>query len=322
MQAIRIHETGASSVLQLEETALPQPGAGEVRVKIEASGVNFIDVYHRTGLYTVPLPYIPGQEGAGVVDAAGAGVIGFQPGDRVAWAMQPGGYAEYAAIPAWKLVPIPEMLSFELAAAVMLQGMTAHYLSHNTYALQPGKKALIHAAAGGTGQLLVQMAKLRGADVIAVVSSPEKAAVARRCGADETAFSGDEEWPQRVRAWSGGSGVDVVYDSVGRATFNGSLASLHPRGMLVLFGQASGPVPPLDPATLAAKGSLYLTRPVLANYAATQEEIRSRCADLFSWLERQQLQLSIAKIFPLSEAAASHDYLQSRRALGKILLKP
>ncbi len=322
MQAIRMHLTGASSVLRLEEIALPQPAPGEVRIKLAAGGVNFIDIYHRTGLYAVPLPFIPGQEGAGVVDGLGEGVTMFQPGDRVAWAMHSGAYAEYALVPAWKVVKLPDNISFELAAAAMVQGMTAHYLCHDTYALQPESQALIHAAAGGTGQLLVQMAGAAGARVFALVSTPEKAAIARRCGAAETGLSGDPEWPQRVREWSGGSGVDVVYDSVGQATFSGSLACLRPRGMLVLFGQASGPVPPIDPALLAARGSLYLTRPVLAHYAASAPEVQRRCASLFAWIGAGRLQVTIDRVFPLAEAAASHDYLQSRQALGKVLLAP
>jgi NADPH2:quinone reductase len=317
-----MHKTGDSSVLVAEEVERPRPGAGEVRVKLAASGINFIDIYHRTGLYKVPLPFIPGQEGSGEVDVAGEGVEGFQPGDRVAWAMNTGGYAEYAVVPAWKLVYLPQGLSFTTAAAVMLQGMTAHYLSHDTYVLQPGSQALIHAAAGGTGQLLVQMAKLRGARVLAVVSSEEKAAIARRCGADEVILSGDPDWPQYARAWSGGDGLDVVYDSVGQTTFEGSLAALKRRGLLALYGQSSGPVPPFDPGRLAAAGSLYLTRPILANYATTAAEVQRRCTDLFSWLEQGRLQVAIARIFPLREAAAAQDFLASRQALGKVLLQP
>jgi len=317
-----MHQTGGADVLQPEEVALPQPGAGEVRVKLEASGVNFIDIYHRTGLYTVPLPYTPGQEGAGEVDAVGEGVTALRPGDRVAWAMHAGGYAEYAVIPTWKLVRLPEGMDAGLAAAMLLQGMTAHYLAVDTFPLQPGAQALIHAAAGGTGQLLVQIARLRGARVVAVVSTAEKAEIARRCGAEEVVFSSDPEWPQRARAWSGGRGVDVVYDSVGRATFAGSLVALRERGMLVLFGQASGPVPPFDPARLATGGSLYLTRPVLAHYATSAAEVQRRCGDLFTWLQEGCLQVAIARRFLLTEAAAAQAYLASRQALGKVLLVP
>lgn len=322
MIAIRMHSTGDSSVLAPEEAALPQPVAGEVRVKLAAAGVNFIDIYHRTGLYKVPLPYTPGQEGAGTVDAIGPGVEGFQHGDRVAWAMHAGGYAEYAVVPSWKLVQLPAEISFGQGAAVMLQGMTAHYLSHDTFVLQPGVHALVHAAAGGTGQLLVQMARLCGAQVAAVVSTPEKGEIARGCGAGEVLYSGDPEWPQQARAWSGGRGVDVVYDSVGAATFEGSLAALRVRGMLVLFGQASGPVPPFDPGRLAAAGSLYLTRPVLAGYAASAEEVQRRSGDLFAWMGEERLQVVIAREFALADAAAAQDFLHSRRALGKVLLVP
>lgn len=322
MIAIRMHQTGGPDVLQPEEVALPKPGPGEVRVRLAASGVNFIDIYHRTGLYQVPLPYIPGQEGAGVVDVEGEGVSGLQPGDRVAWAMHAGGYAEYAIIPAWKLVPLPQGVGADLAAAVLLQGMTAHYLTHDTFPLQSGTLALVHAAAGGTGQLLVQIARLRGARVVAVVSTPGKAEVARACGAEEVLFSRDPEWPQQARAWSSGRGVDVVYDSVGQATFTGSLTALRPRGLLVLFGQASGPVPPFDPARLAAGGSLYLTRPVLASYATSAAEVRQRCGDLFAWLQAGRLQAAIARRFALAEAAAAQEYLASRQALGKVLLVP
>lgn len=322
MIAIRMHSTGDSSVLAPEEIALPQPGAGEVRVKLAAAGVNFIDIYHRTGLYKVALPYIPGQEGAGTVDAVGAGVEGLRPGDRVAWAMHAGGYAEYNVVPAWKLVRLPAELSFAQGAAVMLQGMTAHYLSHDTFPLKPGVRALVHAAAGGTGQLLVQMAVLLGARVAAVVSTPEKGEIARRCGAEAVLFSGDPAWPQQARAWSGGRGVDVVYDSVGAATFEGSMAALRVRGLLTLFGQSSGAVPPFDPGRLAAAGSLYLTRPVLASYAASAEEVQRRSGDLFAWMAAGRLQLVIAREFALTDAAAAQDYLCSRQALGKLLLVP
>ena len=271
MKAIRIHEFGGVDVLRYEEVAIAQPGAGEALVKIEAAGVNFIDTYQRSGAYPVDLPFVLGMEGSGVVAAVGEGVTAVSPGDRVVYAMQTGAYAEYAVVPVWKLAPIPDDISSETAAAVMLQGMTAHYLSNSTYAIKEGDTALIHAAAGGTGLLLVQMAKRRGATVIGTTSTAEKAALARENGADEVILYTEADFEVEVKRLTDGQGVDVVYDSVGKTTFEKSLNCLRPRGMMVLFGAASGPVPPMDPQILNRKGSLYLTRPSLGHYATSAE---------------------------------------------------
>lgn len=322
MKAIRVHEFGGIERLRFEDVPLPEPGPGEARVKLHASGVNYIDIYHRTGLYKSPLPFTPGMEGAGVVDALGADVSDLRVGERVAYAMSQGSYAEYAIVAAWKLVPLPEGLDFSTAAAAILQGMTAHYLTHSTYPLQPGETALIHAAAGGTGQLLVQMAKQRGARVIGTVSTEEKAALARAAGADEVILYTQTDFVQEVKRLTDGRGVEVVYDSVGQATFAKSLDCLKPRGYLVLFGQASGPVPPCDPSLLSAKGSLFLTRPTLAHYTATPQELRQRADDVFSWVMDGRLKLRIERAFPLAEAAEAHRQLEERSTSGKLLLIP
>lgn len=322
MQAIRVHQFGGPQVLRYEEAALPEPGPGQARVKIEAAGVNFIDVYHRTGLYPGQLPITPGMEGAGVVEAVGPGVSEVTTGDRVAYAMVQGSYAEYAVVPAWRLVLIPDRVDTRAAAAVMLQGMTAHYLSHSTYPLQPGDTALVHAAAGGTGSLLVQMAKLRGARVIGTVSTQEKARLARDLGADEVILYTQTDFEAEVRRLTNGRGVDVVYDSVGQATFEKGMNCLRPRGYMVLFGQSSGPVPPLSPQVLNAKGSLFLTRPSLGHYTADRAEILSRAGDLFRWMATGELRVQIDQVFPLAEAAEAHRYLEGRKTRGKLLLIP
>jgi NADPH2:quinone reductase len=324
MHTIRVHEFGSPEVLRYEEAPIPEPGDGQVRVKVEAAGVNFIDVYHRTGQYPVELPFTPGVEAAGVVDAVGPGVadLNVKEGDRVAYAMQLGSYADYAIVPAWKLVPLPDDLDTRQAAAVMLQGMTAHYLSYSTYPLQPGETALIHAAAGGVGQLLVQLAKRRGARVIGTVSTEEKARLAKEAGADEVILYTQVDFEEEVRRLTAGRGVDVVYESVGRDTFDKSLNCLRPRGYLVLYGQASGAVPPLDPQVLNAKGSLFLTRPSLAHYVADREELLWRAGDLFEWIAAGELDVRIDKTFPLAEAAEAHRYLEGRQTKGKVLLIP
>jgi len=291
-------------------------------VKIEAVGVNFIDIYHRTGQYRGSLPITLGVEAAGVVDTVGPEVSEVRPGDRVAYAMQQGSYAEYAVVPAWKLVPLPEGLDSRQAAAVMLQGMTAHYLSHSTYPLGPGDTALIHAAAGGVGLLLVQMAKRRGARVIGTVSTEEKAHLARQVGADEVILYTQADFEAETRRLTEGKGVNVVYDSVGKATFDQSLNCLKPRGMMVLFGQSSGAVPPLDPQMLNIKGSLFLTRPLLAHYIADRAELLWRANDLFKWMAAGELSVRIDRTFPLAEAAAAQRALASRQTMGKLLLVP
>jgi NADPH:quinone reductase len=322
MHAIRVHEYGDPDVMRLESLPTPAPGPGQALVRVEVSGVNFIDTYQRRGQYKMSLPFTPGQEAAGTVESVGPDVTEVRPGDRVAWASQMGSYAELAVVPTHALVPIPDGVDARLAAAVMLQGMTAHYLSHSTYPLQIGDTALIHAAAGGVGGLLVQMAKQRGARVLATVSNEEKAALARESGADEIIFYTRDDFAAETRRLTDGKGADVVYDSVGKETFDKSLDSLRPRGYLVLYGQSSGPVPPFDPQTLNAKGSLFLTRPVLGHYTATREELLWRSGDLFRWLATGELTVRIDQVFPLAEAPAAHAYLQARQTRGKVLLLP
>ena len=322
MKAIRVHETGDVNAMRYEEAPMPEPKAGEVRIKVEAAGLNFIDTYHRMGWYPLPRPFILGQEAAGVVDLVGEGVTQCKPGDRVAYCMAQGGYADYAVAPARLVVQVPEGVSTRQAAAVMLQGMTAHYLTHSTYALQPGDTALIHAAAGGTGALVVQMAKMLGAHVIATVGSEEKATVARASGADEVIIYTQQDFEAEVRRITGGKGCHVVYDSVGKATFDKSLNCLRPRGYMVLFGQASGQVEPLNPQILNQKGSIYLTRPSLGAYIATRDELNWRATDLFTWMATGKLEVRIDQSFPLSEAAAAHMYLEGRNTKGKVLLIP
>lgn len=322
MKAIRVHETGDVNAMRYEEAPMPEPKAGEVRIKVEAAGLNFIDTYHRMGWYPLPRPFILGQEAAGVVDRVGEGVTECKPGDRVAYCMAQGGYADYAVAPARLVVQVPEAVSTRQAAAVMLQGMTAHYLTHSTYALQSGDTALIHAAAGGTGALVVQMAKMLGAHVIATVGSEDKATIARASGADEVIIYTQQDFEAEVRRITGGKGCHVVYDSVGKATFDKSLNCLRPRGYMVLFGQASGQVEPLNPQILNQKGSIYLTRPSLGAYIATREELEWRATDLFTWMANGQLEVRIDQSFPLSEAAAAHTYLEGRNTKGKVLLIP
>jgi len=322
MKAIRIHNHGGPEVLAYEDVPVPEPGAGEARVKIEASGVNFIDIYHRIGLYPMNRPCILGSEGAGIVDALGEGVSEVKPGDRVAYAMIPGSYAEYAVVPAVKLVPVPDDIDAKSAAGIMLQGMTAHYLSHSTYPLQKGDTALVHAAAGGVGLLLVQVAKLLGAKVIGTVSTQAKADLARRAGADEIIQYTQDDFLAEVKRITNGQGVHVVYDSVGATTFEKSLDCLRPRGYLVLFGQSSGPVAAFDPAKLAAKGSLFLTRPSLAHYALTRAELLRRATDLFDWMHAGKLNLRIEKSLPLQDAREAQQLLEKRKTTGKLILIP
>jgi len=322
MKAVRIHEHGGPEVLRYEEIPLPEPGRGEARIKVEAAGVNFTDIYNRIGLYKGTLPYTLGSEAAGTVDAVGPEVTEVKPGDRVAYAMHLGAYAEYVVVPAWRLVPLPPAIDGRTAAAVILQGMTVHYLTHSTYPLKPGETVLVHAAAGGVGRLLVQVAKRLGARVIGTVSSEEKARLAREAGADEVILYTKEDFEEAVKRATGGRGVDVVYDSVGKTTAEKSLNCLRPRGYLVLFGNASGAAPPIDPLTLMAKGSLYLTRPTLTHYAGNRAELLQRARVVFDWVASEQVKVRIAKTFPLAEAAEAHRALEGRGVAGKILLLP
>lgn len=322
MKAVRVHETGGPDVLSYEDVPTPVPGEGEVRIRVEAAGVNFIDIYHRTGQYPGKLPLIPGVEAAGVVDKVGGNVAATRAGDRVAYAMQPGAYAEYAIVPAAKVVPVPDDISSLQAAAVMLQGMTAHYLSYSTYPLQQDDTALIHAAAGGVGHLLVQIAKRRGARIIGTTSTEEKAQLAREAGANEVILYTQTDFEEETMRLTGGKGVAVVYDSVGQSTFWKSLNCLKPRGYMVLYGQSSGAVGPIDPQVLNRKGSLFLTRPSLGHYTADQSELLQRATDLFNWMATGELNVRIDKTFPLSEAAAAHRYMEDRKTKGKLLLIP
>ena len=320
MKAIRVHEPGGPEVLELDDVPSPDPGPGQARVRLHAIGVNFIDVYHRTGLYKVPTPFTPGSEGAGVVTAVGPDAA-VREGDRVAWAGALGSYAEEAVVPADKLVPVPDGLEWDEAAAAPLQGMTAHYLATDTHHLRAGQTALVHAAAGGVGLLLVQVAKMKGARVIGTVSTPEKAQLAAAAGADEMIRYTEEDFLEAVKRLTDGRGVDVVYDSVGRTTFDRSLDSLAVRGTLALYGQSSGVVPPIDPARLAAKG-VFLTRPTLWHYTATREELLSRARDVFAWVTSGLLKLRIHRTFPLADAAEAHRQLEGRQTVGKLLLIP
>ncbi|HUS17658.1 MAG TPA: quinone oxidoreductase [Chloroflexia bacterium] len=322
MRAIQVETIGGPEVLREQEVALPAPGPGEVRLRQEAVGVNFIDVYHRSGQYKGALPLTPGQEGAGQVDAVGPDVTEVRVGDRVAYASHPGAYAEFAVVPAWKLLPVPAEVDFQQAAAIPLQGMTAHYLTHSTFPLGPQHTALVHAGAGGVGGLLIQIAKRLGARVLTTVSSDEKEALARAAGADHVIRYTEADFAAEARRLTDGRGVDVVYDSVGKTTFDGSLNALRPRGMLVLFGQSSGAVPPLDPQVLNAKGSLFLTRPTLAHYMADRAELLWRAEDLFAWIAQGALDVRIDTTFPLGDAAEAHRYLESRQTKGKVLLIP
>jgi NADPH:quinone reductase len=322
MKAIRIHNPGGPEVLTYEEVPTPQPGPGEARVKLAASGVNFIDVYQRAGLYKLNLPFIGGQEGSGIVDAVGDGVKDVKPGDKVAYTSVQASYAEYVIVPVARLIPVPDGVSLEDAAAAMLQGLTAHYLATSTYPLQSGDTALVHAAGGGVGQLLTQIAKKRGARVFGTVSTEEKAELARASGADEIIYYTREDFAEATRRFTDGKGVNVVYDSVGKDTFDKSLDSLRPRGYLVLYGQSSGPVAPVNPQILNSKGSLFLTRPTLVNYIATREELLQRTNELFSWIKEGAVRVRVDKTFPLSEAAEAHRYLEGRHTKGKVLLIP
>jgi NADPH:quinone reductase len=322
MKAIQIKKPGGPDALELVEIPVPQPKPNEAVVKIAASGVNFIDVYHREGRYPVALPFVIGQEGAGVVSAVGAEVKSVKAGDRVAWAGVMGSYAEYIAAPADRLVKVLQGVSDREAAAVMLQGMTAHYLANSTFPLKRGDTALVHAAAGGVGLLLVQMAHNIGARVIGTVSSEEKAKLAREAGADDIIFYTQADFESETKRLTGGKGVDVVYDSVGKTTFEKGLNILRPRGMMVLFGGSSGAVPPFDPIALSQKGSLFLTRPTLGHYTATRAELEMRADALFAMIAAKKLKLRIEHVYPLQEAQQAHRDLEGRKTTGKLLLIP
>jgi NADPH:quinone reductase len=322
MKAIRVHEPGGVEALRLDEVSEPEPGPGEALVKLDAIGLNFIEVYQRTGQYAAARPFIPGTEAAGTVAAIGSGVSAVKVGDRVAGVNFRGSYAEKALSAADRLVVLPGSVDTRRAAAAMLQGMTAHYLATSTFPLAPGNLCLIHAAAGGVGLLLCQIARSRGARIIGTVSTTEKAALARDAGAQEVVLYGQANFVEETRRLSGGQGVHVVYDSVGKSTFEGSLDCLRPRGMLVLFGQSSGPVPAFDPQLLNRKGSLYLTRPTLVNYVSTREELLARSGDLFRWIGEGSLQVRIDRTYTLAEAAKAHTALEGRQTTGKVLLIP
>ena len=322
MHAIRIHQYGGPEVLRYEEVSTSEPGAGEARVRIEAAGLNYIDVYHRTGLYpSTNMPFTPGREGAGVVEAVGPGVTEVSVGDRVAYATHQGSYTQVAIVPSEALVLLPDSIDTQSAAAAILQGMAAHYLTRSTYPLGAGDTALVHAAAGGVGLLLIQMAKTLGARVLGTVSTPEKAQLATEAGADEVILYTQTDFEAEVKRLTDGQGVDVVYDSVARTTFDKSLNSLRPRGYLVLFGQSSGTALPLDLSRLSS-GSLFVTRPMLTHYAADREELMERTGDLFEWIAAGTLKLHIDRTFPLQDAADAHRALEGRQTTGKVLLIP
>ena len=322
MKAIRVHEFGGPDVLKYEDVPAPSPKTGEVLVRIEAAGVNFIDIYQRIAVYKIPLPVTLGQEGAGVVTALGEGVAGIKTGDRVAWTSILGGYAEQIALPADRVVKLPDGVTTRQGAAVMLQGMTAHYLATSTYPLKRGDACLVHAGAGGVGLLLTQIAKLRGATVITTVSTDEKARLSREAGADHVVEYTHEDFEAAVKNLTGGKGLQVVYDSVGQTTYMKSLNCLAPRGLLALFGQSSGVVPPLDPQLLAQRGSLFFTRPTLGNYIATRAELDARASDLFGWIRDGKLRLRMEHDFPLKDAARAQEALAGRKTTGKVLLIP
>jgi len=322
MKAIQVEQTGGPEALKLVDLPVPQPKANEAVVKIAAAGVNFVDVYFREGRYKAPLPFVAGQEGAGVVTAVGAEVNSVKKGDRVAWTGTLGSYAEYAAVPADRLVRIPQGVSEREAAAAMLQGMTAHYLSHDTYPLKRGETALVHAAAGGVGLLLVQMAHNIGARVIGTVSTEEKAKLAREAGADDVILYTQADFETETKRLTGGKGVDVVYDSVGKATFDQGLNVLRPRGYMVLYGGSSGAVPPLDLVVLSQKGSLFVTRPSLVNYIATRDELQARASAVFGMIAEGKLKLRIEHIYALADAPQAHRDLEGRKTTGKLLLLP
>jgi NADPH2:quinone reductase len=322
MKLIQISQTGGPEVMQLVDAPIPAPGPKQALVKVGAAGVNFIDVYFRTGLYKADLPFTPGNEGAGVIEAIGPDVTDFQVGDRVAWGMFRGSYAQYVSVPVAFLVKLPDSVDFPTAAAAMLQGMTAHYLSHSSYPLKHGDRCLVHAAAGGAGRLLVQMAKMLGATVYGTAGTDEKAGIAKSAGADEVIVYTREDFVTEVKKFTDGKGVDVVYDSVGQSTFLKGLDIIRPRGMMVLFGQSGGAVLPFDPSILNQKGSLFLTRPSLAHHCLTRDELNWRASDVMGWIATGRLDLRIHKTYALGDAGQAHSDLEGRGTAGKLLLIP
>jgi NADPH:quinone reductase len=323
MRAVVVHEHGGPGVLTAQEMPSPEPGPGQLLVDVAAAGVNFIDVYYRTGVYPLETPFIVGSEGAGLVTAIGADVTGYQEGDHVAWAMVPGaGYAERVIVPATRAVPVPAGIDDETAAAVLLQGLTAHYLTRSTYPVRSGETALVHAAAGGVGLLLTQVLSAQGVRVIATTSTQEKAALAREAGAADVIRYDREDVASEVSRLTDGHKVDVVYDGVGRATFDGSIDSLRPRGMFVLYGAASGPVAPVDPLLLLSKGSLFFTRPTLGHYVASRDELLERSRELFEWVASGALSVRVGARYTLDQARQAHEDLESRLTTGKSLIIP
>lgn len=326
MKGIGVRAFGGPEALELLDWPDPQPGPGEARVKVAVAGVNFMDVYMRSGqyaksqTYVTPLPLLLGMEGAGIVDSVGPGVQDVRPGDRVAWCISRGAYAQYAVVPAWKLVPVPEGVELDLAAALQLQGSTAHYLTHSLFALQPGRSCLVHAGAGGVGQLLIQLARARGARVLATVGSPEKAQIVKGLGADAAILYRETDFREAVMALTEGAGVDVVYDSVGRDTIHKSIRSLRKRGTCVMFGAASGQVEGIAPLELAEAGSVFFTRPHLADYMQPHE-VRGRAADLFAMVAAGRLAVTIDRTYPLAKLADAHRALEARQTHGKLLIQ-
>jgi NADPH:quinone reductase len=321
MKAIRIHSHGGPEALQLEEIPIPEIVTGEVLIRVRAAGVNFLDVYQPTGLYKISLPFTLGMEGAGVVEKAAAGTA-LKPGDRVAWTQHPGAFADFAAVPAWKVATVPDGIDDRSAAAALLQGITAQYLCETTYPIRPGETALVHAGAGGIGLLLLQLLKEKGATVYTTVSTDAKAALARSAGADETILYNKTDFVEAVRNFTGGRGVHVVYDSVGKTTYEGSLNALRPLGMLVLFGQSSGPVSPIDPLVLTQKGSLFLTRPSLAHHVADAASFKERATKVLNWVAAGTLKLRIEHVYPRTEIAQAYRDLEGRRTTGKLVIEP
>jgi NADPH:quinone reductase len=319
MKAIRFHAYGGPEVLRLEEIPVPGIQPDEVLVRVHAAGVNFLDAYQRVGLYKTPLPFAPGMEGAGVIEKAGSATA-LTPGTRVAWTQHPGAYAQFAAVPAWKVVALPDGVDDQSGAAALLQGMTAEYLCETTYPIRVGDWALVHAGAGGVGLLLIQLLRQMGARVYTTVSTPEKAALAREAGADETILYTQTDFVEAMKKFTSGKGVHVVYDSVGKTTYEGSMNVLRPLGMLVLFGQSSGPVPPIDPLLLSQKGSLFLTRPSLAHYVADAESFNRRATKVLNWIAQKSLKLRIGQVYPLEEVAQAQRDLEARKTTGKLVV--